>query len=147
MESRGIRSRLSSISTYKREKSFKYPISHETPISPLLKKSSLREDSTSPTPLTIKSANYRQCPTDPNLNLPPLPLYSSHSNHSIKLSHKNLMNTDLSPCRTEILSRSKSKLKFFLLPISEYIHFQMWTVLFSYLPWIFILKRGFFSRM
>lgn len=106
MEPLQLNSRLSNISSYKREKSFKYPISRGSPSSPLLKKHSIREESTNPTPLNAKSVIYRQCPTDPNLKLVPVPLYSSPSFQSIKASKITNSNLDSSPCKTEILSRN-----------------------------------------
>ena len=106
MEPLQLNSRLSNISSYKREKSFKYPISRESPTSPLLKKHSIRDESTNPTPLNAKSVNYRPCPTDPNLILVPLPLYSSPSYQSIKASNNTNSNFESSPCKTEILSRN-----------------------------------------
>lgn len=109
---------LNKSSTYRREKSFKYPIFRDqdktiNPVTPIMKKLSLREESTNPTPNTKYENHYKEpCNTDP-LNPPFLiKLKSSGSAKSLqsdffkKLSSIN----DLSPCKTEIPLMSTTKI-------------------------------------
>lgn len=109
METSELSSRLSNSSSYRREKSFRYPITREKLNIPSFRKASVKEESTNPTPMNLNGHNvYKPCPTDPTLTMLPLPLSSSPSIQSIQLPslRKQSSQLDPSPCKTEICSKA-----------------------------------------
>ncbi|OMJ95182.1 hypothetical protein SteCoe_1560 [Stentor coeruleus] len=109
---------LNKSSTYRRRKSFKYPIFRDqdktiSPAIPIVKRISLQEESTNHTPNTKHESPYKEpCNTDP---LNPQYLIKLKPSSSVKSLQSDIYKklssiNDLSPCKTEIPLMSTTKI-------------------------------------